>query len=87
MRFKIVSLFLFLFYTWPFIVAQELRHEPKSNLNYIVKEVANAKNLVVIIHGYGSNEKDLFSFANRFPQTTVICVRGPITKSTNAYSW
>ena len=87
MRFKIVPIFLFLFYSWSFIVAQELRHEPKSNLNYIVKEVANTKNLVVLIHGYRSNEKDLFSFANRFPQTTVVCVRGPLTKSTNAYSW
>ncbi len=87
MRFKIVSLFLFLFYSWSFIIAQELRHEAKSNLTYIVKKVANAKNLVVLIHGYGSNEKDLFSFSNRFPQTTVVCVRGPITMSTNAYSW
>ena len=87
MRFKIVPIFLFLFYSWSFIIAQELRYETKSNLNYIVKEVANAKNLVVLIHGYGSNEKDLFSFANRFPQSTVVCVRGPITKSNNAYSW
>ena len=87
MRFKIVTIFLFLLYSWSFIAAQKLRNEPISNLNYIVKEIANAKNLIILIHGYGSNEKDLFSFANRFSQTTVVCVRGPITKSTNAYSW
>ncbi|MBL4653665.1 MAG: hypothetical protein JKY53_12505 [Flavobacteriales bacterium] len=87
MKLKSIALFIFISFIWLNCSANQLLHEPKSNLSYIVKEASSPSNLLILIHGYGSNETDLFSFVNRFPQTTVICVRGPITRSANSYAW
>ncbi|MBL4625187.1 MAG: phospholipase [Flavobacteriales bacterium] len=87
MKLKAIHLFLFITFIWLGCNAQQLQYEPTSNLSYIVKEGGTKSNLLILIHRYGSNEKDLFSFANRFPKTTVICVRGPITRSGNSFCW
>jgi len=44
--------------------------------------------LLLLLHGIGSNERDLFSFANFLdPRCVVICVRAPIFYGGGGYSW
>lgn len=60
-------------------------------LYYIFKEptIKSAKPPVIILmHGIGSNEKDLFSFANQLPDSfLVISLRAPITLGNDSYAW
>ena len=45
------------------------------SLKYLVKEPATRNKqtaLLILLHGYGSNEKDLFSFAAELPENMVI---------------
>ena len=44
--------------------------------------------LIILIHGYGSNEMDLFSLIDYFPKKAyIISVRGPIELFNNSYAW
>ena len=51
------------------------------NLHYLVQEPKTIKDqnpLLILLHGYGSNEEDLFSFAPELPDDSyVISVRAP----------
>lgn len=57
-----------------------LVREPKTKLD---------KNpLLLLLHGYGSNEEDLFSFANELPDTYfVISARAPYDLMYGSYAW
>ncbi len=61
------------------------------SLHHLVREpkIKLAKNpLLLLIHGYGSNEDDLFSFANELPDTYyVISVRAPYSLQYGSYAW
>ncbi|AWL77718.1 alpha/beta hydrolase [Capnocytophaga canimorsus] len=65
--------------------------ETQLPLEYIIKEsTKKSKNTPVIfmLHGYGSNEQDLFSFANELPeQYTIISLRAPYKLSDFGYAW
>jgi len=60
-------------------------------LHYLVREpkVKLDKNpLLLLLHGYGSNEEDLFSFASELPEEYyVISARAPYTLMYNSYAW
>lgn len=60
-------------------------------LHYLVREpkVKLDKNpLLLLLHGYGSNEEDLFSFATELPEEYyVISARAPYTLMYNSYAW
>ena len=44
--------------------------------------------LIILIHGYGSNEKDLFSLIDYLPKEAyIISLRGPIELFNNSYAW
>ena len=44
--------------------------------------------LIILIHGYGSNEKDLFSLIDYLPEEAyIISLRGPIELFNNSYAW
>lgn len=44
--------------------------------------------LLILLHGYGSNEADLFDLANEMPpELLVLSVRAPYTLSRNQYAW
>ena len=44
--------------------------------------------LVIMLHGYGSNEDDLFSFANHIPGNyKIISLRAPYSLPFGGYSW
>jgi phospholipase/carboxylesterase len=61
------------------------------SLEFLIKEpkIIRDKNpLLLLIHGYGSNEKDLFSFANELPETYyIISVRAPFDLQYGSYAW
>ena len=44
--------------------------------------------LLILLHGYGSNENDLFSFADELPkELCVIALRAPHDIQPNGYAW
>jgi phospholipase/carboxylesterase len=44
--------------------------------------------LLLLAHGVGSNERDLFSFAeNLAPQFVVVSARAPLTRGPDAFAW
>ncbi|EAZ94665.1 phospholipase/carboxylesterase family protein [Flavobacteria bacterium BAL38] len=61
------------------------------NLHYLVQEpkIKHDKNpLLLLLHGYGSNEEDLFSFAAELPQDHyVISVRAPYDLQPYGHAW
>lgn len=61
------------------------------SLHYLVKEpkiILEKNPLFLLIHGYGSNEQDLFSFAEELPETHyVISVRAPFDLQYGSYAW
>ena len=61
------------------------------NLHYLIQEpkVKHDKNpLLILLHGYGSNEEDLFSFATELPQDHyVISVRAPYNLQPYGHAW
>lgn len=61
------------------------------SLHHLVKTPKNIKDknpLLVLLHGYGSNEEDLFSFAQELPDHYyVISVRAPYDLQPYSYAW
>ena len=61
------------------------------NLHYLIQEpkVKHDKNpLLLLLHGYGSNEEDLFSFASALPNDSyVISVRAPYDLQPYGHAW
>lgn len=60
-------------------------------LNHLVREpkIKLDKNpLLLLLHGYGSNEEDLFSFASELPEEYfVVSVRAPYELGYGSYAW
>lgn len=61
------------------------------NLQYLIQEPAiklEKNPLIVLLHGYGSNEEDLFSFAPELPKEFyVISVRAPFDLQPYGHAW
>ena len=63
----------------------------KLTLEYIKKEpskISENTSMLILLHGYGSNEEDLFSFASELPDDLlIISVRAPRNLGMGGYSW
>jgi phospholipase/carboxylesterase len=61
------------------------------SLHYIIKEpkIKLDKNpVLILLHGYGSNEEDLFSFASELPENYfIVSVRAPFDMGYGSYAW
>lgn len=61
------------------------------SLYHLVREpkIKKEKNpLLLLLHGYGSNEEDLFSFASELPEEYyVVSARAPFDLSYGSYAW
>jgi phospholipase/carboxylesterase len=62
-----------------------------NDLNYLIrqpkKEIENPP-LLILLHGYGSNEQDLFSFSEELPDHfLIISAQAPIQMSAGSYAW
>ncbi len=63
----------------------------KTKLRYLIREpkikTANPP-LVILLHGVGGNEQNLFSFAPELPDNfVVVSARGPLTFGANSFAW
>jgi len=60
-------------------------------LHYIYREPRTASAnppLLLLLHGVGSNEKDLFAMADHLPENfLVVSARAPYTQSPDSYAW
>jgi len=61
------------------------------SLDYLIREpkitIENPP-LLILLHGYGSNEHDLFSFAEELPdEFLIISAKAPLTIMPNSYAW
>ncbi|WP_454867980.1 alpha/beta hydrolase [Pseudomonas farris] len=59
-------------------------------LKYLEQADAESRNrpLVIFLHGYGSNEQDLFDIKNELPpQYNYLSVRAPMTLEEGSYQW
>ncbi len=65
--------------------------ETNLSLDYLIrypKKPINNPLLLILLHGYGSNEEDLFSFAAELPdELLIISARAPQTLGMGSYSW
>lgn len=68
----------------------KLSHTP-AVLHYLVREPrikSEHPPLLILLHGVGSNEEDLFSFANRLPEKyLIISARAPISLGGKSFGW
>jgi len=62
-----------------------------AGLYYLVREPkikTDHPPLILLLHGVGSNERDLFSFADRLPANfLVVSARAPLTIGADSYAW
>ena len=62
-----------------------------SDLHYLVREPKKSVEnppLLILLHGYGSNEQDLFSFAEELPdEFLIISAQAPNSMGFGAYAW
>lgn len=72
-------------------IAMSISTVNKPSLTYLVREPkvsANKPPLLILLHGVGSNEKDLFSFAPHLPDKfLVISARAPIVLGPSSFAW
>ncbi len=63
----------------------------KLTLDYLKREPkieTDNPSLLILIHGYGSNEEDLYSFANELPdELLILSVRAPQEIGAGSYAW
>lgn len=60
-------------------------------LKYLIREPKIKKNknpLLLLLHGYGSNEEDLFSFASELPEEYfIVSAQAPFEMMYGSYAW
>ncbi|MBN9313401.1 MAG: phospholipase [Chryseobacterium sp. 39-10] len=61
------------------------------DLHFLVREpqtITSKTPLLILLHGYGSNEQDLFSFVPTLPEDwLVVSFRAPFSTNYGGYSW
>lgn len=61
------------------------------SLHYLIREpkaIQEKNPLLLLLHGYGSNEEDLFSFASELPEEYfVVSVQAPYPLMHGSYAW
>lgn len=62
-----------------------------SDLNHLVRQPKTPTEnppLLVLLHGYGSNEQDLFSFAEELPDNLlIVSTQAPYPMGAGSYAW
>lgn len=72
-------------------IQSQSSNKPKSVLKYLVKEPKikiPKPPLIILLHGFGSNEKDLFALAEHLPENfLVVAIRAPYAIGEDGYAW
>jgi phospholipase/carboxylesterase len=83
------KLFAILLFFCPLFFQAQLQTD--LSLPYLVREPSVKTNnppVIILLHGYGSNEADLFGLQSQFPTTfLVISARAPIVMTENSFQW
>lgn len=85
--------FSFVAYCLAFLLSTApVQQEKKSSILHYVHKASSIKNakapLLILLHGIGSNESDLFSLANQLPDNfLIVSARGPYRYGVEGYSW
>jgi len=62
-----------------------------SELHYIVRQPKTEQEnppVLILLHGYGSNEEDLFSFASELPdKLLIVSARAPYDMNSGGFAW
>jgi phospholipase/carboxylesterase len=70
---------------------QQVELQSDLSLKYVVqapKGGAEGAPVIILLHGYGADENDLFGFRNNFPSRyLVVSVRAPYTLPNGGYQW
>lgn len=90
MRISLVLLFLCIITTVP-TKGQNNKRQDDLALKYLIQlppeKTANAP-MIILLHGYGSNEQDIFDLKDNFPaKYIIVSARAPFTVSRNGYQW
>lgn len=71
------------------VQAQQLQTD--LSIKYLVQQPQSSAGqapIIVLLHGYGSNEQDLFGLRNAFPANYIIVsARAPLAMSQNGFQW
>jgi phospholipase/carboxylesterase len=63
----------------------------KFSLEYLIRQPKTPQTnppLLIMLHGYGSNEEDLFSFAQELPdELLIISARAPLSMGFGSHAW
>lgn len=61
------------------------------SLEYLIRQPKSPQQnppLLIMLHGYGSNEQDLFSFADELPEELlIVSARAPLSIGFGSYAW
>jgi phospholipase/carboxylesterase len=91
MRVKLPGLSLLLLLLLFAVPGFTKQYEGKGCLYYLANEPDNINSttpLIILLHGYGSNEKDLFDLRSQLPaQAIVVAARAPQTLNNDSYAW
>lgn len=73
------------------LISMNIQSQTGASLHYLVRE-PKVKSphapIAILLHGVGSNEKDLFNLAASFPDNfLVISARGPLTLGPDRFGW
>ena len=70
---------------------KEYNQHSQTALEYLIRKLKNKTEnspLLLLMHGVGSNEQDIFSLADHLPDNfLIISARGPITIGPNSFAW
>ncbi len=81
--------FLLLFFLFSVLVRAQVQND--LSLPYMVREPSvktDKPPVLILLHGYGSNEADLFGLQAQFPaHFLVVSVRAPIAMTANSFQW
>lgn len=84
-------LFLSFIYFSPIATQAQNALHTELSLKYLIKEpaVKSGKSpVIILLHGFGSNEADLFDLKDAFPKEfIVVSARAPMAIGPNAYQW
>ena len=73
------------------MLKQSMDKHSKMKLNYITKKpnkITSETPILVLLHGYGSNEEDLFSFCPDLPEDwLIVSFRAPINTPYGGFCW
>lgn len=74
-----------------FLTSRTIIHSQPVTLHHLIRQpkIKTAKApLLILLHGIGSNEEDLFSLAEQLPpQFLVVSARAPLILSPGSYAW